>query len=184
VERETSSQYTRPGVAVLFRRVFRILSVAAVVAVTAIATCAALASRITINITPSLPRGLYLLRPAVPPGRGSVVALPVPPGVRELISSRRDLPQRFQLLKRVVAIEGDRVCTAEHQYVINGKLLSPIATHDQVGRPLPGPYPYCGLVAPGTVFVAGDGPSSLDSRYFGPVTIQTLTTALPLWTSS
>jgi type IV secretory pathway protease TraF len=94
------------------------------------------------------------------------------------------LPATFHLLKRVVAIEGDRVCTAGHRYVINGQLLSLIATHDRAGRPLPDPYPYCDLVRPRTVFVAGDGPASLDSRYFGPVSVQALTTAQPLWTSS
>ena len=73
---------------------------------------------------------------------------------------------------------------ADHRYIVNGELLSVIATHDRAGRPLPGPYPYCGLVPAGFAFVAGKGPSSLDSRYFGPVAIQTLTAALPLWTSS
>lgn len=162
----------------------RVLILAVLAAGLAILLCTFVASQVTINLTASLPRGLYWLRPDTQPTRGSIVVLPIPEPVQELVSTRHYLPTTFHLLKRVVAIEGDRVCTAGNRYVINGQLLSWIATQDRAGRPLPGPYAYCGLVLPGTVFVAGEGPSSLDSRYFGPVTIQTLTTAVPLWTSS
>jgi type IV secretory pathway protease TraF len=62
-------------------------------------------------------------------------------------------------------------------------LVSPIATHDHLGRPLR-PYPFCGLVPNGSVFVAAHGDSSLDTRYFGPIRISDVTPAVPLWTFS
>jgi type IV secretory pathway protease TraF len=62
-------------------------------------------------------------------------------------------------------------------------LVSPIATHDHLGRPLR-PYLFCGLVPDGSVFVAAHGDSSLDSRYFGPIPISDLLPAVPLWTFS
>ena len=88
------------------------------------------------------------------------------------------------LLKRVVALSGDTVCTASGRYVAAGVDLGPIATADSAGRPLPSPFPFCDTVPPGAAFVAGHGPSSLDSRYFGPVPLSTLTVVVPLWTSS
>ena len=51
----------------------------------------------------------------------------------------------------------------------------------QAGRPLP-IFSFCGDVPQGFAFVATPVPSSLDSRYFGPVPIDALTVARPLWT--
>jgi len=88
------------------------------------------------------------------------------------------------LLKRVVALAGDVVCLDQRGYSVNGAIIDVVAGVDLSGRPLPPPYRFCGLVPPGEAFVAGHGPSSLDSRYFGPVPLRTLTVAVPLWTYS
>jgi conjugative transfer signal peptidase TraF len=142
-----------------------------------------LASHLTINLTDSLPRGLYWLRPTAPPFRGDTVALAVPDSIKALVAQRRYLPPSFRLLKRVVATSGDAVCLSDHLYVVNGLVISSVATTDRSGRPLPPPYPFCGVVADGTAYLAAAGDSSLDSRYFGPVPMSQLTRAVPLWTS-
>lgn len=137
----------------------------------------------TLNVTTSMPRGLYWLRPGVRLDRGTVVTFPCPAAIRPLVAARRYLPANFKLLKRIVAVAGDRVCLDGDRYVVGDQLVSPIATHDHLGRPLH-PYRFCGLVPEGSVFVAAHGDSSLDSRYFGPVPLLDLTPAVPLWTSS
>ena len=128
-----------------------------------------------------MPRGLYWLAPTQPIQRGSVVYLPVPPPVRTLVAERHYLPGNFSLLKRVVALAGDHVCTEGHRYVVGDRLISPIADRDHVGRPL-NSYPFCSTVPQGTAFLAAAGDASLDSRYFGPVSLNDLMPAVPLWT--
>jgi conjugative transfer signal peptidase TraF len=142
-----------------------------------------LGSCLTVNVTSSMPRGLYFLDRSKPIERGTVVCLPVPPNIRPLVNDRHYLPPNFRLLKKVVALPGDQVCLDHHSYVVGGAPLSVIADHDHLGRPLPA-YSFCSTVPPGSVFLIAHGDSSLDSRYFGPVPFTDLTAAVPLWTSS
>src|ERR1019366_5182820 len=68
------------------------------------------------NWTPSLPLGLYWVS-ALPSGGsgrvkvGALVAFPVPGRVRALVLERRYLPPGALLVKPVVAMRPDRVCT-------------------------------------------------------------------------
>lgn len=141
-----------------------------------------LASRFTRNYTPSLPLGIYWLRPTLPITRGEVVDLPIPPSYRVFVFSRGYLPREIHLLKRVVAVAGDHVCLVDGRYEVNGVVVSRIAEADSRGRRLVA-FRFCGVVLPGLAFVATPAPSSLDSRYFGPVPLNTLTIARPVWTS-
>ena len=138
------------------------------------------ASRLTRNYTPSLPLGVYWLRPGLPIAKGEIVDLAIPSVARALIVGRY-LPAGFRLLKRVVAVPGDRVCLFGGKYRVDGVTISTIASADSVGRALP-VFSFCGTVPGGMAFVATSVPSSLDSRYFGPVPLSALTVARPLWT--
>jgi conjugative transfer signal peptidase TraF len=138
------------------------------------------ATHFTRNYTPSLPLGIYWLRPSLPVVRGEMVDFEIPAEARDLIVGRY-LPRRFHLLKRVVALPGDLVCFSDGRYRVDGIAISTIARRDSLGRPLP-VFDFCGPVAPRTAFVATAVPSSLDSRYFGPVPVSALTVARPLWT--
>ena len=142
------------------------------VAALVVAGTAFAASRLTRNYTPSLPIGVYRLRPELPVAKGEIVDLAIPSAARPLIVGRY-LPAGFRLLKRVVAIEGDVVCLTGGWYRVNGSAISPVAPFDSVGRPLPA-FSFCGPVPPGMAFVATPVPSSLDSRYFGPVPVRAL----------
>ena len=159
----------------------RALLCSAALAASTVTASALIAARLTRNYTPSLPLGVYWLRPGRPVTKGALVDFPIPSNARPLIAGRY-LPVRFHLLKRVVALEGDVVCMAHGQYVVNGISISAIAAHDLLGRPLAA-FEFCGAVPAGTAFVATPVASSLDSRYFGPVPLSALTVASPLWTS-
>jgi conjugative transfer signal peptidase TraF len=149
-------------------------------AVAAIAGVSFLAPLLTWNLTASEPRGLYLLLPGTA-RVGDYVTLAVPSPIAALVHARAYLPQHCRLLKRVVATAGDDVCIDAATYKVGSAVISTIAHADLSGRPLL-PISFCGTVPPGCAFVASPPPSSLDSRYFGPVPLATLTRALPLWT--
>jgi len=62
----------------LWGRLARMLLVATMTTTADAAACRAICSRVTCNLTSSLPRGVYLLRPAGPIERGSIVSLVAP----------------------------------------------------------------------------------------------------------
>jgi conjugative transfer signal peptidase TraF len=146
-----------------------------------IASAAALAGRLTWNVTASLPRGLYAIDRGVGPARGDTVVFKVPVSVADLVLARRYLPDGAQLLKRVVAVAGDDVCLDGRLYAVDGQAIAAVRAEDSLGRPLPR-YRFCGVVGSGEVYVATEAPRSFDSRYFGPVRVSDLTVVKPLWT--
>ena len=160
-----------------------ILVVAGVVALALIGACRLLASRVTLNVTTSMPAGLYWLRPGARVERGTVVMFACPPAMHSIVAARHYLPATFSsssASSRSPATASASTATGTSSATSRS---SSIATHDHLGRPL-GPFLFCGIVPAGAVFVAAHGDSSLDSRYFGPVPISGLTPAVPLWTFS
>jgi conjugative transfer signal peptidase TraF len=151
---------------------------------TAFAVCsaAALAARFfTLNLTPSLPRGIYLLRPDLVPRRGDIVQLPVPESVGPLVQARHYLPPGARLLKVVFGLSGDDVCVTRSLLSLNGANVAAIRHADSFGRYLK-PNLFCDSIPTGQAFVATAAPLSFDSRYFGVVPVASLTVAMPLWT--
>ncbi len=136
------------------------------------------------NWTPSLPLGLYWLSFG---GRarvrvGALVAFPVPVHVRALVTERRYLPPGALLVKPVVALAADSVCTAGGTLTVNGAPFGAIRTADTRGRPLPRDE-RCGPLPEGQIFVASHLATSFDSRTFGPVALSEIRgTVTPLWT--
>jgi conjugative transfer signal peptidase TraF len=159
-------------------------SVAAPLAVTALLSvlAAAVASHLVWNWTPSLPLGLYWLSPGRLARVGALVAFPVPSQVRELVLERNYLPPRALLIKPVVALASDNVCTRGGTLLVNGAVMGALPTEDSAKRPLPHAID-CGALAEGLVFVASRYAKSFDSRTFGPVSVSNIRgTVTPLWT--
>lgn len=141
-----------------------------------------LASHLVWNRTPSLPLGLYWLARGHRASRGDLVAFAVPASVRLLVHERGYLQDGALLVKPVVALAGDRVCTDAGTLTVNGVSLGEIRTSDVAGRPLPH-VDVCNAIADRQLYVAGPDPRSFDSRVFGPIRLSDLQgTVTSLWT--
>jgi len=176
---------SRPKPALRVCDLSRALFLAAGATAFAAAVACRVASHLIWNRTPSLPLGLYWLSRGVPATAakpGALVAFAVPDGVRSLVEERHYLPPGAMLVKPVVAIPGDRVCTDGTAFTVNGRSLGGILTQDSAGRPLPH-YEGCGAVSKGWLFVASHYAKSFDSRTFGPLPDRAIRgTVTPLWT--
>jgi conjugative transfer signal peptidase TraF len=135
------------------------------------------------NSTGSLPKGLYYLTSKRHIDCGDIVYFPVPDNVKHLVFiERRWLPEFANLLKEVMAVEGDYVCENSNALQVKN-LIGPVSPVDSSGRHLP-QFVYCGLLKKDQLFV-GDLPNwrSFDSRYFGPVNVKNIKgVAIPIWT--
>jgi conjugative transfer signal peptidase TraF len=131
---------------------------------------------VRVNLSPSVPRGVYRLAAVAPPlARGTLVVLPVPAGVRAW------QPRGVPLLKPVAAVAGDVVCVGADGLWVEGRWYGPVY-EEAHGMPLP-QLRGCFFVPAGAVFLASAVPKSLDARYFGPTPVATLTAqATPLFT--
>jgi conjugative transfer signal peptidase TraF len=157
--------------------------------------CIALAAPagLRINMTASMPRGLWRVSPVRSPiARGAVISLCPPDSAvfrramhRGYITSG-GCPGGYEpLLKPVAAISGDVVSVTAAGIAVNGILVANTAAlaQDSAGRmlqPLPlGVY----RVSPGDVWVlSGHDSRSFDSRYFGAVPAAKIAgVARPLW---
>lgn len=124
-----------------------------------------------INITGSLPGMLYKV--SDDPTRGDYFQFCPPFTVAATPDAKPGEPScsgKMPLLKRVVAVEGDRVAVSENGVWINGVLLPnsrPLRT-DRSGNPLPVAWGEH-VVSTRRVWVSGEHPDSFDSRYFGSV---------------
>lgn len=153
---------------------------AAVFAVGATATAAtAYAAGYRVNMTPSMPVGLWRVSGDGQFARGDVVWV-CPPNTSPIREAHRFgfIPSGFcpsgfaPLLKPVVAVEGDAVMFSAAGLTVNGGLVpnsAPTRTNAR-GQALPrlrfGSY----TVRPGEVWlISSYNPASFDSRYFGPV---------------
>jgi len=144
---------------------------------------------IRFNLTPSLPRGFYIISNL--PSANLVEFCPQ--GEAASIS----LSRRYRtvgacpdggapLLKPVVAFPGDRIEVTADGIRVNGQLLRNSAGRfkDHLQRPLV-PWAYgTYTVDPGTVWVVSSfNVFSFDSRYYGPIPTSSIRHHLrPLWT--
>jgi conjugative transfer signal peptidase TraF len=137
--------------------------------------CAASKLGVRINLSPSLPIGLY----QVAPGLDATLVEFCPPEPFASMANARGYRHPgtcpdggAPLMKPVVARAGDVVSVSKRGVAVNGSdlLNSAPLTRDTAGRPLT-PWPYgTYTVQQGTIWVlSGYHPRSFDSRYFGPI---------------
>jgi conjugative transfer signal peptidase TraF len=118
------------------------------------------------NASASAPVGLYRIEPRAPVRRGDMLVAWAPQGARWLAASRHYLPANVPLVKRVAALEGDRVCAIGSAIRINGRRVATRLKRDSRARPMPW-WSGCRSLGAGEYFLAGDSVRSFDGRYFG-----------------
>jgi len=136
-----------------------------------------------LNLSASVPRGLYVVRRVSTLARGMLVLVQPDKPLETLLVARGYLPAGVPLLKPVVALGGDAVCVVEEEVRVNGTVLATtVAAVDSEGRPLP-QWQDCKTLTVEEVFLLSTADArSFDSRYFGPVTRPTIVgTATLLW---
>lgn len=140
---------------------------------------------LAVNRSDSMPRGLYALKPLQPPAPGQLVAACIPPlhagvyAVRGYVPPSPACPSGLApVLKPVVATAGDTVAVSAAGVHVNGVLQprSQLVSTDSQGLPIVHlAHGWHRQLAPGEVFLlATHSERSLDSRYYGPVTLADL----------
>lgn len=145
---------------------------------------------VRLNLTVSLPVGLYVVTRGAPT-RGAIVLVCLSPEVAAFARRRGYVPHggclgdTAPLGKMVLALPGDMVRLSRVGLSVNGEAVSesrPRAS-DSRGRPLPRLSPGRYIVQAGELWLAAPHPLSFDSRYFGAVPRSSVVSALrPLLT--
>ena len=138
--------------------------------------------RLVINLSASMPRGVYRIVPFTTPERGMLIAFNVPEATLHELGQRTWLKKDAPLIKPIAGLPGDSVCISDTDVQINGKAVGPVFAADFQGRPLPR-LRGCFTVQVGYVFpLSTYAERSFDGRYLGP-TLLNLTTgqAFAVW---
>lgn len=140
------------------------------------------APRLIWNASASVPIGLYALRPVDAQQLGDLLAVEPPPEIAGFIAERGYTAPDVPLLKHVAAVAGQRVCRRGIRITVDARPVGAAQLTDRLGRPMPR-WRGCTTVADGWLFLMNaDVPDSLDGRYFGPLSADTvLGRAVPIW---
>lgn len=145
------------------------------------------AAGLRLNLTPSVPRGVYLLRPGVPV-RGDLVAACLPAEAAALGRQRGYLGSgtcagaSAPVLKFVAATAGDVVELGADIRVNGNYLQAAPPLHDRSGRRLDS-YPSSHYeLGHGELWLYSPSTHSWDSRFYGPISDDDLLGVVqPLW---
>ncbi len=132
-----------------------------------LASVASLPKKLIYNASASAPLGFYWIDHE-PILRGDYVYVRVPARVRNLVVERGYLPPDVPLVKRVVGLDGDRICRRNDVVSVNGIAVAIAKNRDGRGRQMP-IWQGCHILTERTIFLLQDRPRSLDGRYFGPM---------------
>ncbi|MFC6842361.1 S26 family signal peptidase [Xanthomonas theicola] len=155
------------------RRLFHALAIAAIIVGGVILAAYGMelaGLRFYVNLTPSVPRGIYLVDTTQrAPVAGQYVLFVPPADAAKLLYGRDYLRPGAPLVKTVQGMPGDTYCIADDGIRIGGKVLGPVSSIDSKGRDLPR-IRGCYTIQDGAFLPLGLGlPNSFDGRYFGAV---------------
>ena len=139
--------------------------------------------QIRYNTSQSAPIGWYAVVPQrdVPVGAFALASLPT--GAATLADERGYLPKNVPILKRVVAGNGQSICTQDDQIDVDGVTVARSLSRDSEGRSLAA-WTGCRRLSADELFLLNSqSAASFDSRYFGPISrSNVIGRAIPLWT--
>jgi type IV secretory pathway protease TraF len=139
--------------------------------------------RLVWNASPSVPVGLYVIRPAKNYQRGDLIAANPPSWLAKTLSNSGYLPRGVPLMKFIAATMRQRVCRFGNRITIDGKTVGFARDVDSLGRPLM-TWKGCHTLNEGEVFLMNfNVRNSLDGRYFQTFrTAYIVGHAVPVWT--
>ena len=119
------------------------------------------------NASPSTTIGLYAVGSNAQLKRGDMVALWLPPAPRKRASDRHYLPYNIPAIKRVVAVENDRVCAQGNRISVNDVWMADRLERDGQGRLMPW-WQGCYRLDKTQIFLINEeAANSFDGRYIG-----------------
>lgn len=135
------------------------------------------------NSSASVPVGLYRVRSAGSHYVTALLAIQPPEPLATYLDRNGYLPTGFPMLKRALALPGQKVCRNSLTIDVDGVEVGQAQERDRRGRPLPA-WNGCRVIADGDIFVMNwQSTDSLDSRYFGPLPASAVIgRAVPVWT--
>jgi conjugative transfer signal peptidase TraF len=126
-------------------------------------------SNLYINISNSVPLGLYFAVGDRAIQRGDYVIFYLPESIAEQIRGRPWFDEKTSLLKIVAGLPGDTYGVTENNYYVNYKLIGRTSPTDKQGKPLPQLPAGEHTVEAAHFLPAGTAANSFDSRYYGEV---------------
>ncbi|WP_428610613.1 S26 family signal peptidase [Sedimenticola sp.] len=139
-------------------------------------------ARVVYNASDSVPIGWYRVTPldtisakepnAIPVN--CIVLIDLPTDIATLADHRGYLPLDVPLLKRVGAVAPQHVCIEGGSVHIDGVPVAQVLLVDAQARPLSS-WSQCRQLKDGKLFLLSTtNPASFDSRYFGPVSVESV----------
>ena len=138
---------------------------------------------LTYVVTPSVPRGLYLVVPTKNIQLNDMIEF-IPPTIEgDFAKSHQWFQSNRPLVKYVFAQAGDHVCTKNQAIFINGKKTAPIYGHYDDNKLLP-KFAICDKIdGEQYLLLSTKSTKSFDSRYFGLISSQQIRgRAIPIYT--
>ncbi|MCQ4317759.1 S26 family signal peptidase [Stutzerimonas zhaodongensis] len=131
-------------------------------------------SQIVYNASASMPTGWYRITPGTSVRREDTVLVRLPPGPATLAAARGYLPANVPLIKQVFATSPSRVCIRATQVLVDDRVVARWHSRDRSGRALPR-WSGCRRLTDDEIWLmSADHPDSFDSRYFGPLTLDSV----------
>lgn len=123
---------------------------------------------IAINLTPSIPAGVYFTYPARNIKIGDIVIFEIPEDIKEIIYEREYIFRNcHEFIKQVGALEGAKIENREGKLYIDGKEIGKIFPSDKAGRKFPQIENF--EVSKNHFFPIGNHENSFDGRYYGEI---------------
>lgn len=128
------------------------------------------ASDYTINLTKSLPRGIYKLYPATNLQIGDIVIFNVPEKTKKYLYGRHYVPKLVTtIMKHISATEKDKINIINNEIFINNVSWGKITKMDSKGRRLPELSKNDLIPKHGEFLPLAKTKNSFDGRYFGTI---------------
>jgi conjugative transfer signal peptidase TraF len=129
-----------------------------------------LSTRYLIQVSASMPKGVYKIKAADNVSLGQIVIFKIPKNVSDLVQKRRWAPEglTYLLMKPIAAKAGDRILISEKGLFLNSVYVGAVERFDSVGLPLPAIYGEF-VLKQNELFTLSYHENSFDSRYFGPI---------------